>query len=70
MLLRVKNLQKQYPQFQLNCSLEVSPGRIVGLVGQNGAGKSTTFRAVLGLLRPDAGSIQVLGKEPGKLSPG
>ena len=69
MLLRVKNLQKQYPQFQLNCSLEVSPGRIVGLVGQNGAGKSTTFRAVLGLLRPDAGSIQVLGKEPEKLSP-
>lgn len=68
MLLQVKNLQKEYPRFKLNCSLEVLPGRVVGLVGQNGAGKSTAFKAVLGLLRPDAGSILVLGKEPGRLS--
>ncbi len=69
MLLRVKNLQKQYPQFQLNCSLEVPPGRVVGLVGQNGAGKSTTFKAILGLLQPDAGDIQILDKTPDKLLP-
>lgn len=38
-------------------SMRVEPGEIVGLLGANGAGKSTTFRMVVGLYRPDAGSI-------------
>lgn len=62
-MLKIKNLQKQYGSFQLNCSLEVPPGRITGLIGQNGAGKSTTFKAALGLIRPDHGSITLLGKD-------
>lgn len=62
-MLKIKDLQKQYGSFQLNCSLEVPPGRITGLIGQNGAGKSTTFKAVLGLIRPEHGSITLLGKD-------
>ncbi len=42
-------------------SFSVPAGQIVGLLGPNGAGKSTTMKAVLGLVRPDAGSIRVLG---------
>jgi ABC-2 type transport system ATP-binding protein len=43
-------------------SLRVERGEILGLLGPNGAGKSTTMKAVLGLVRPDAGSIRVLGQ--------
>jgi ABC-2 type transport system ATP-binding protein len=44
--------------------LTVPAGQTVALLGPNGAGKSTTVNAVLGLLRPDAGRIQVLGRTP------
>jgi ABC-2 type transport system ATP-binding protein len=44
--------------------LTVPAGQTVALLGPNGAGKSTTVNAVLGLLRPDAGSIRVLGRPP------
>jgi branched-chain amino acid transport system ATP-binding protein len=43
-------------------SLQVNPGEIVALIGSNGAGKSTTLRAVSGLLRPRQGEIRVLGR--------
>ncbi|MDO4899232.1 ABC transporter ATP-binding protein [Actinomyces sp.] len=43
-------------------NLTARPGRVYGLLGPNGAGKSTTFNIALGLLRPAAGSIQVLGR--------
>ena len=42
-------------------SLSARPGRVYGLLGPNGAGKSTTFNIALGLLRPDAGRVEVLG---------
>ena len=54
-MLKIDHLQKQYGSFRLDCSLEVRPGCITGLVGQNGAGKSTTFKAVLGLISRDGG---------------
>lgn len=44
-------------------SMRVEPGEIVGLLGANGAGKSTTFRMVVGLYRPDAGSIQFTDRD-------
>src|SRR3954447_26561311 len=44
--------------------LELEAGRTVALLGPNGAGKSTVVNAVLGLLRPAAGSVQVLGRSP------
>ena len=60
--LRVENLTKQYPGFLLDrVSFEVPRGTIVGLIGENGAGKSTTIRAILDLLRPDAGRVELWG---------
>ncbi|MBM6402884.1 ABC transporter ATP-binding protein [Phycicoccus sp. CSK15P-2] len=44
--------------------LTVAQGEVHGFLGPNGAGKSTTLRALLGLLRPDAGSATVLGSDP------
>lgn len=43
--------------------MRVEPGEVVGLLGANGAGKSTTFRMVVGLYRPDAGSILFDGRD-------
>ena len=60
-MLKIDHLVKNYNTFSLDCSLEVLPGQITGLVGKNGAGKSTTFHAVL--LRPDSGKITLLGKD-------
>lgn len=44
--------------------LEVAPGEVHGFLGPNGAGKSTTMRVLLGLLRADGGSVQMLGGDP------
>ncbi|WP_228805567.1 ABC transporter ATP-binding protein [Nocardia higoensis] len=44
--------------------LEVSRGEVHGFLGPNGAGKTTTIRVLLGLLRPDGGSVQLLGRDP------
>ena len=49
-MLEIKGVKKSYGEFQLDCSLNVEKGRITGLVGENGAGKSTVFKAVPGLL--------------------
>ncbi len=44
--------------------LHIEPGEVVGLLGANGAGKTTTIRAALGLLRPTAGTVSLLGGPP------
>ena len=60
----ISGLTKTYKDFMLNgVSISVPCGSIVGLIGENGAGKSTTINAVLGLIQKEAGSICVLGKE-------
>lgn len=64
MLVKLENIQKHYKQFDLNCSLEVKPGCVTGLIGQNGSGKTTTFKAILGLIQTDGGIIEVFGKNP------
>ena len=61
-MLKLERVKKQYKNFTLDCSLEVRPGCITGLIGQNGAGKSTTFKAALGLIHTDGGTIEMLGK--------
>ena len=45
-----------------NVSLEVRPGEVVGLLGRNGVGKSTTLKTIMGLVRPSEGSITFEGK--------
>ncbi|MBD5544759.1 MAG: ABC transporter ATP-binding protein [Lachnospiraceae bacterium] len=67
-MLKIENLQKNYDRFHLDCSLEVMPGCITGLIGQNGAGKSTTFKAALGLISADGGIIRIFGKDVRDLS--
>ena len=66
-MLDIKGVKKSYGEFQLDCSLNVEKGRITGLVGENGAGKSTVFKAVLGLISYDGGEIKILGKTPQEL---
>ena len=48
-MLKIENLRKSYDDFTLDCSMEVRSGCVTGLIGRNGAGKSTTFKAVLNL---------------------
>lgn len=67
-MITLDHLQKSYAGFQLDCTLEVRPGYVTGLIGRNGAGKSTTFKAILGLTRPDGGSGTVLGKPISELT--
>lgn len=63
-VLTVKGLTKRYPNFMLeNVSFSLPKGRIMGLIGKNGAGKSTTLKSILHLVRPDKGSIQMFGQE-------
>ncbi len=62
-MLKIERLKKRYDHFLLDCSLELKPGYVTGLIGQNGTGKSTTFKAILGLIAADEGKITILGKE-------
>lgn len=62
-MLRMEELKKSYPGFSLQASLAVEPGRIVGLIGANGAGKTTIFKAALGLIHADGGRLRLLGRE-------
>lgn len=68
-MLKIEKLEKHYKDFDLNCTMKVKRGCITGLIGANGAGKSTTFKAALGLIDYDKGSIEILGKAPEKLEP-
>lgn len=63
-ILEVKDLEKKYTDFTLDkISFSIPSGTIVGLIGENGAGKSTTINAILNLIKKDGGEIKVLGKE-------
>ncbi|MBU5322206.1 ABC transporter ATP-binding protein [Sarcina ventriculi] len=62
--IEVRNLTKEYENFKLeNASFNVGKGTIMGFIGENGAGKSTTIKAILNLIKKDNGLITVLGEE-------
>ncbi len=67
MILEVKNIKKTYSDFQLDCSLNLQKGRITGLIGANGTGKTTIFKAILGLIRIESGTIRIFGKDINEL---
>ena len=63
-VLVVRNLSKRYDEFQLkNVSFSLPKGCIMGLVGENGAGKSTTIKLILNLINRDGGSVSIFGKD-------
>lgn len=61
-MIKLENVTKNYTSFGLDVSLEVLPNRITGIIGQNGAGKSTTFKLILGLIQKDHGNITILNE--------
>lgn len=62
MLAELTEVRKQYGNFQLNCTMQLEEGRITGLIGKNGAGKSTAFKAILGLIHVDDGTVRIMGQ--------
>ena len=63
-ILDVQGLCKHYPGFTLdNISFSLASGHIMGLIGKNGAGKSTTMKAMLNMISPDAGSVTMFGED-------
>lgn len=64
--LEIRGLKKRYQGFTLDgVNLTLPTGCIMGLIGENGAGKSTTIKLILDLVRKDEGTIRVLGEDPG-----
>lgn len=67
-MLKIKDLKKSYDLFQLDVSFEIPRGCITGLIGANGAGKSTIFKGILDLISLDGGTIEIFGKDYKTLS--
>lgn len=62
--LEIKNLSKSFSGFKLdNLSLTLPSGCIMGLIGENGAGKSTTIKLILDMIHKDSGTIKILGRD-------
>lgn len=62
-MIKAVQARKRYGDFELNLTLEIPYGRVTGLVGKNGAGKSTAIKTILGIVKTDSGSIKVMGKD-------
>ena len=63
-ILEVEGLCKTYPAFALrDVSFAVEPGTIMGFIGRNGAGKSTTIKSMLNLVPPDSGRVTMFGQD-------
>jgi branched-chain amino acid transport system ATP-binding protein len=71
MLLRLENVQTYYGKSHIlhGVSLEVQPGEVVGLLGRNGVGKSTTLKTIAGIVRPAGGQVTFEGRPVGGLPP-
>ena len=62
-VLSVQNINKRYLGFALeNVSFSLAPNRIMGLIGKNGAGKSTTLKSILNMVSPESGSVTMFRK--------
>ena len=63
-VLRVQGITKHYPGFALeDVSFSLAPNRIMGLIGKNGAGKSTTLKAILNMVSPERGCVTMFGND-------
>ncbi len=65
-ILKVEGLTKTFGHRTVvnNVSFDVKPGEIFGFLGPNGSGKTTTIRMAQGIIRPNRGSVSILGSEP------
>jgi ABC-2 type transport system ATP-binding protein len=68
-MIKLDGVTKKYKDFELKVSLELKEGTVYGLVGKNGAGKSTTIKLILGLIRATSGTVEVMGKNPFEFTP-
>lgn len=64
-MIQLKDVTKQYNDTTVvdKLNLHIAPGEIVGIIGHNGAGKSTTLKMIAGLIEPTSGGIQVMGRD-------
>lgn len=69
-MIKIKNMSFRYPDLDIfnNVNLEISKGEFVSIIGANGSGKSTLLNLILGFIKPDSGSIEVLGEPIEKFS--
>jgi len=71
MILALENVHTYYGKSHIlyGVSIEVGPGEVVGLLGRNGVGKSTTLKTIMGLVRPSEGRVRFEGKDIAGLAP-
>jgi ABC-2 type transport system ATP-binding protein len=61
---QISGLVKEFPEFRLGeLNLDLDPGTVLGYVGPNGSGKTTTMHCMVGLIKPEEGSIKIFGNE-------
>ena len=68
-MIEMQEVDKNYNDFHFHFSLKIRKGQITGLIGKNGAGKSTAIKLILGLIKPDSGTVKVFGTPIKKLEP-
>jgi len=70
-MLSLSNIQVSYDGSRIlrGVNLSVAPGQVVCLMGRNGVGKTTTLKSIIGLVKPDAGSVKLAGTELASLKP-
>ncbi len=64
-MIQLENIFKRYNDTTVveNLNLQIEAGEIVGIIGHNGAGKSTTLKMIAGLVEPTSGSVRVMGRD-------
>ena len=67
MLVLLDRVMKKYGSFALELNMEIPENQVTGLIGANGAGKSTTFKLMLGLIRPDEGNVEIFGRNAAEM---
>lgn len=61
---KISELTKSFPEFKLGpLNLELEPGMVMGYIGPNGSGKTTTMHCMVGLVKPDAGEVEMFGRQ-------
>ena len=58
-MVELRDIEKNYTNFDLKINLKINKGEIFGLIGQSGSGKSTILRIVQGLLKADKGEVNI-----------